>query len=273
MKVQEYTPHDELVKKFVSKYQIFEVEGPFIAKAIPSGTSECWFALEGRFKLYNPQTQKFELLGESGFFPMSGKGYTYYVQEYLRCLNIKLKPTILGLPVFSDFIQNWQTTPIHVFLGENGSSEIQKLDFAKADQVAESLDRLILGRNNLAQVDPKIEQVLSSIFSPENLDLKIGELARMNSLTVKSFERLIYKLCGMTPKKLLNIVRFGKSSSYLKSHEEAQFIDALAFGYYDQSHFIKECKRITKLNPTDFLSRLELHVPDLLVEREGLNGE
>lgn len=266
MQVQEYYPRNELVGKFVSKYQLFEGSGPFVVKAIPSGTSECWIALEGRFDMFNAQKQKFEYAGKSGFFPLGGNSYTYYVNHYLRCFNIKLKPAVLGLPIFSNLIQNWEDTSVKVFLGENAISTIKKLDFTKSDTVSDELDQLILGQNDLALVDPKIEQVLSAIFSPQNLDLKISELASMNNLTVKSLERLVQKVCGITPKKLQNVIRFGKSSNHLKNTEEAQFIDALAFGYYDQSHFIKECKRITKLNPTDFLSRLQLHVPDLVVE-------
>ena len=96
--------------------------------------------------------------------------------------------------------------------------------------------------------------------------MRVSELAAQNHLSVKSFERLVNRVCGMTPKQLLRIIRFGKSSIHLKKSAGARLIDALEFGYYDQSHFSKECKRLTQLRPTEFLSKLQLNVADLVFE-------
>ncbi|MEM6376676.1 MAG: helix-turn-helix domain-containing protein [Bacteroidota bacterium] len=266
MRVQEYQPDNPLVKKFVSKYQLFEGYGPFFVKAIPSGTCECWVLIEGSFEIFNTDKGKFEASGKSGFFPLSCTSYTYYFKGYLKCFNIKLKPNILGLPTFFKFLERWKKMSPIDFLSAEGLSKIKNLDFSDDTTVINYLDQLILETNDLSNTDQQIETLLSSIFSPQNLELKINELAKQNYLTVKSFERLVTKVCGMPPKKLLNIVRFGKASTHLKKSEGAQLIDALEFGYYDQSHFIKECKRITNLNPKEFLSKLQLDVADLVFD-------
>lgn|GEM_PF-3399117 len=267
MYVQEYQSQNPLIQRFVAKYQLFQCRGPFLVKAIPSGTCECWVVLEGEFKIFDTKDNAFRSAGQAGFFPLSSGGFTYFFEEDLRCFNIKLKPSVLGLPAFTKFIDNWREISITNFLGQDGPSRIKNLDFSKAKDVTNTLDQLILAANDLNGVDQRIETLLTSIFSPENAELKVSDLAALNHLTVKSFERLVNRVCGMTPKKLLSVIRFGKSSVHLKKSSGARLIDALEFGYYDQSHFSKECKRLTKLRPTEFLSKLQLNVADLIFEK------
>lgn len=266
MYVREYHSDHPLINRFVAQYQLFQCRGPFLVKAIPSGTCECWVVLDGEFKMLDANDNAFISAGQAGFFPLSSGGFTYFFEEDLRCFNIKLKPSVLGLPAFKKFIDNWKEIPVTSFLGQDGPSRIKDLDFSKAEDVTDTLDQLILTANDLSSVDHRIETLLTSIFSPENAELKITELAALNHLSVKTFERLVNRVCGMTPKKLLSIVRFGKSSIHLKKSAGARLIDALEFGYYDQSHFSKECKRLTKLRPKEFLAKLQLNVADLVFE-------
>lgn len=267
MYVQEYRSHNPLVQRFVAQYQLFQCRGPFLVKAIPSGTCECWVVLEGKFKMLDAGENEFRPAGQAGFFPLSSGGFTYFFEEDLRCFNIKLKPSVLGLPAFTKFIDNWKKIPVTDFLGQDGPSSIKNLDFSNAREVTDTLDQLILEANDLQSVDHRIEALLTSVFCPQHAELKVSELAALNHLSVKSFERLVNRVCGMTPKQLLRIIRFGKSSIHLKKSAGARLIDALEFGYYDQSHFSKECKRLTKLRPREFLNKLQLNVADLVFER------
>lgn len=266
MYVREYHSQNPLIRRFVAQYQLFQCRGPFLVKAIPSGTCECWVVLEGEFMMLDADEKAFRPAGLAGFFPLSSSGFTYFFEEDLRCFNIKLKPSVLGLPAFTKFIDNWKEIPVSNFLGQDGPSRIKNLDFSNAEEVTDTLDQLILEANDLQSVDHRIEAMLSSVFTPENAELKVSELAALNHLSVKSFERLVNRVCGMTPKQLLRIIRFGKSSIHLKKSKGSRLIDALEFGYYDQSHFSKECKRLTKLRPTEFLSKLQLNVADLVFE-------
>lgn len=266
MHVLEHQAQHPLVNRFVVKYQLFQGRGPFLVKAIPSGTCECWIVLEGEFLILDADEKEFRPAGQDGFFPLSTTGYTYFFEENLRCFNIKLKPSVLGLPSFARFIDKWKEKPVTSFLGQDGPARIKNLDFSKAEEVTDTLDQLILAANDLNSVDYRIESLLTSLFCLENAELRVSELAAQNHLSVKSFERLVNRVCGMTPKQLLRIIRFGKSSIHLKKSAGARLIDALEFGYYDQSHFSKECKRLTQLRPTEFLSKLQLNVADLVFE-------
>jgi len=51
----------------------------------------------------------------------------------------------------------------------------------------------------------------------------------------------------------------------MKTTPSEMFVEALAFGYYDQSHFIRECKRIAGVSPKELFSNMRLSTPDLMV--------
>ena len=266
MKIIEYEPKEELVKKYVYKYQFFEVDGPLFVKTVPTGTLECWIVLDGNFEAFDPEDGKFKLSKESGFFPIGNTNHSYFIRDHIKCFNIKMKPITLGLTNFKGFIGNWRNLPVELFLGPNGQDKIKSLDFTKTDKISDQIDLILTNNNNLTSLDFKIEAFITSIFSENGINLKISQLADKNNLSIKSLERLTKEFFGMSPKKLLNFIRFGMSAVKLKKNEGYQFIDTLEFGYYDQSHFIRECRRITQLNPKEFLSKLNLGVHDLIVE-------
>lgn len=266
MKVVECHPKNKLVEKYVSKYQLFEVDSPLIAKTIPTGTIECYIILDGNFEQFDPEEGKFKIAKKSGFFPAGNTINSFFVRDYVKCFTIKLKPITLGLPNFYRFIENWKEFPVESFLGPEGPNTIRSLDFTNTDAVSDQIDFILKTNNDLDTLNPKIEAIMQSIFLEDGINLKVSELADKNGLSVKSLERLTKQYFNMNPKKLLNIIRFGISAGELKKNEGFKFIDTLEFGYYDQSHFIRECKRITQLNPKDFLSKLNMDVHDIIIE-------
>lgn len=264
MKLVEVKPLDRILQKHIECYQFFDITGPLWVKAIPTGTLECWIKLSGDFEIFDPEKGRFCPAGSSGAFPIGRKGYLFHVPERTRCINVKLVPSVLGLPGFKDFIENWQSFTFDQFVGDEGARAIRALDIGNFKSLVGTLDDIISAHNDFESIDPRIAAVLASILTADRQSLKVKDLAMENHLTVKSLERLIKKMFGMTPKKLITILRFGNSIKYLNKNGRQRFIDALQFGYYDQSHFIRECKRITEMNPTTFLSELSLNTNDMI---------
>ncbi len=266
MEAVEYQPKNSLAKKYVYSYQFFEVKGPLFVKTIPTGSLECFVVLDGNFETFDRERGVFETSNASGFFPLGNTINSYFIRDYVKVFAIKIKPIILGLPNFYRFIENWKNFPVESFLGSGGQEKIKSMDFRKTDVIADQVDQILTTNNDFASLDPKMEAFMTSIFSENGINLKISEIADKINLTIKSLERLTIKYFDMSPKKLLNLIRFGMSAVNLKKNEGFKLIDALEFGYYDQSHFIRECKRITELTPKEFLSKLNLGVHDLIVE-------
>ena len=93
----------------------------------------------------------------------------------------------------------------------------------------------------------------------EVLSLTEMLLLRLGNPSLRSLEKVMAKLEGAE-------FAYCFGAGELKKNEGFKFIDTLEFGYYDQSHFIRECKRITQLNPKDFLSKLNMDVHDIIIE-------
>lgn len=92
--------------------------------------------------------------------------------------------------------------------------------------------------------------------------ISVSELACYHCLSVRHFQRKFKTFFGVSPKKFLSIIRFKqlyKASILQKKYPK----DFLAYGYYDQMHFIKDFQKHLGVNPsqsseTSFRERNEM---------------
>ncbi|MGG3575298.1 helix-turn-helix transcriptional regulator [Bacillus gobiensis] len=83
-------------------------------------------------------------------------------------------------------------------------------------------------------------------------NLQIRLLAEKISWSERSLRRTFQNELGISPKELLNIVRFQYLLQDLKQGSHSRFVDmALTSGYYDQPHLINSFKRYYGLSPSD----------------------
>lgn len=83
----------------------------------------------------------------------------------------------------------------------------------------------------------------------------VTELSSISCLSKKQFERLFNSLVGINPKEYTLIVRFQKALELMQNHSDeiTQVQIAYLSGYADQSHFIREFKKISGYTPTSLL--------------------
>lgn len=99
----------------------------------------------------------------------------------------------------------------------------------------------------------RLDKYISYIY--ENYDdVMIYSLATESDMSLRHFERLFKNEFGISPKKFQIISRFQSTikALLLSSHDDYLPI-VLNNGYYDQPHFIKECRLFTNLSPIDIL--------------------
>lgn len=88
-----------------------------------------------------------------------------------------------------------------------------------------------------------------------NTDL--STLSNKLNISSKTLNRLFKKYTGITPKKYVNLTRFNNTISSLKKLEFEHFTKAsIQYGYFDQSHFIKDCKKFCRDKPKNILKNL-----------------
>jgi AraC-type DNA-binding domain-containing proteins len=85
-------------------------------------------------------------------------------------------------------------------------------------------------------------------------DVTIYSLAEEMNISLRHFERLFKEEFGITAKKFQVSSRFHSTiRELLLSSEKDPLQIALNKGYYDQSHFIKECKSLSGFSPSEIL--------------------
>jgi len=86
----------------------------------------------------------------------------------------------------------------------------------------------------------------------ETCDLKT--IMKATNYSYSTLERYFKKDTGLTPKRFQSLQRYKKAvrELYITKNSDWQHY-VLKYGYYDQSHFIKEIKRYTHISPSRLL--------------------
>lgn len=84
--------------------------------------------------------------------------------------------------------------------------------------------------------------------------LDVGMLCRELGISNRYLDRLFQERTGISPKYLARIVRFQSALNLLMPERKTTLSEAaLAAGYFDQSHFIRDFRAFTGLAPSAFL--------------------
>nr|HAT8714651.1 helix-turn-helix domain-containing protein [Legionella jordanis] len=84
---------------------------------------------------------------------------------------------------------------------------------------------------------------------------KLGNLAKSYSYSERSLQRHFLDCIGLSPKQYLRVIRLQNSLKQLENQSDWSQIQT-ADAYFDQSHFIKEFKKMTGQTPKAFAKNL-----------------
>ncbi|HEY5705770.1 MAG TPA: helix-turn-helix domain-containing protein [Terrimicrobiaceae bacterium] len=98
--------------------------------------------------------------------------------------------------------------------------------------------------------DPNVSAAVQAI-KDAGADVRIGKLARHVGLSQSALERRFRRTVGTSPRTFASIVRFRNALRLRTSGMDLTTV-AYSAGYYDQSHFINDFKRVTGLAPQRF---------------------
>lgn len=81
----------------------------------------------------------------------------------------------------------------------------------------------------------------------------LHQICRGISLSQRQIERQMKKRVGVTPKEYQRILRVKNTLSFLRKNHKADLASlALEYGFSDQAHMTRECRRIAKITPGEF---------------------
>ena len=101
--------------------------------------------------------------------------------------------------------------------------------------------------------DWRMDLAIDAIFASRGC-LRVGHLAGAAGLSRRQFERRFKRVVGLSAKRLCRIVRFATLCSRISGSGQHRWARiALACGYSDQAHMIRECRFFTGHSPQAYL--------------------
>lgn len=95
--------------------------------------------------------------------------------------------------------------------------------------------------------------VAASLFDRTAGDTSVVGVASMLNISERSLERKFREQVGLSPKKFTRIVRFRNAVRFIESSDRPNFLDAaLSFGYFDQSHLIRDFQEFSGQTPLKY---------------------
>jgi AraC-like DNA-binding protein len=112
-------------------------------------------------------------------------------------------------------------------------------------EVKRLVESFILQHLAKQKKDDKVIRLAHAIDQLENCynqNNVIKKICCQNGYSISTFERHMHKIAGIGPKMLQRIIRFKNVLRYIKVHQPPYHWAGIAykFGYYDQTHFIKD---------------------------------
>jgi AraC-like DNA-binding protein len=248
------------LSEFIDYLWLFEEsEQPRKQRILPSGTIELVVNLnEHEIQVQKPESpdryERFSTTAVSGAY--SCPFFVYDATQHKSMFGVHFRPggafPFLG-------IQPSEIADTHANLGDlwgrlaldlrerlySAATACER--FGVAEQIL--LSRLLLSRGSHAAVVTALK-----ILGPSGTGAPVRDVAREVGLSHRRFVELFTREVGIAPKLLCRILRFQRVRSLAEADppsDWAQF--ASMYGYFDQSHLIKDFQEFSGLTPTEYV--------------------
>ena len=255
---KEYQPH-EILAPYIDKYWVMEgtLEPEERIKILPDGCTDFIFNLDESTNLADQNGMK--IGGMQAYFvgPMRAYSELQVCSEMIHLIGVRFTPC--GLTVFTKIPMS-EFTDQRVFLPD--LDVLFNAGFAAILREKNTLkERLLIIERYLlfclrysGEVDKQVARAVGLMHQADG-KIPVRELMEQVCLCQRHFERRFKHATGYTPKEYTRIVRFRRTMDVLRQvTRDNLFSVAIDCGYYDQSHLVKEFKRLSGSPPSVFAS-------------------
>ncbi|MEM7086239.1 MAG: helix-turn-helix domain-containing protein [Bacteroidota bacterium] len=223
------------------------------------------FCPEGAFKLVFLDSDQFQYQVQCGKWESCSKKFVWgphnmYHQLKSKkdkgvCVIVNFKPgkAKYFIPGKLDKYQNRLIDIGSVWNKRNEEEIIVALESPNARNVeAFLLNRLLYRKKSL------IDNAMESIVSNKGV-VEINYLAKSIKLSSSHFRKRFKEEVGISPSQFCKIYRTQSIMTFLKEESSISLTElTYKFGYFDQSHFIREFKSVVGISPGQFKKKKEL---------------
>ena len=250
------------LSNFVDSFWLYEGPGATqqTERILPTGTLELAINLrQNELRFYDPERpyNRSRLSGAvvSG---AHGSGFAPESVEEVIIIGVHFKPggafPFLGLPA-GDLADTH--ADLEALWGPSASRLRERL--REASTSAERFQ--LLQEALLSRLCPGVEKHYAvstalDMFGKNHAKPTVREAAKYLGLSQRRFIQIFKGEVGMTPKLFSRIQRFQQTRTFIQQNPFPDWTTlALDFGYFDQSHFIREFLEFSGLSPTDYITR------------------
>lgn len=259
MKLQFYTPTNATLKKYIEGYYFIapnESEEPIHYWTFPNNycilsANQNSIALRNGHKIYVSTTAEKKI--ESTLVFRYTSPLEIYYDKAVNEITIYFKP--LGLNHFIHDTEN-------VFLKQEAieydplpdfKQEMEKIfNCTSREKQIEQLEAYWLSKLFIKDLD-----LMGQIVLDVEADLKIEDIAKKHHVSRQYINKMFLKNIGKPPSEYRKIYRFRNSITQKK---ETKSLTKLSYDnlFYDQSHFNKDFKELTAVNPKVFFKNVDI---------------
>ncbi|HZX30127.1 MAG TPA: helix-turn-helix domain-containing protein [Rhodocyclaceae bacterium] len=157
--------------------------------------------------------------------------------------------------------------------GASGADISRRLSLAGShEQRIALIERFLLSHLRPESADPLVEQAMAMLYR-QTFPFSVEALAGALGLGRRQLERRWKAFSGQSPGELKGLIRFQRTVRGLMLAPTANTADeALAWGYFDQAHFIHDFRRRAGLPPQQFLrfARGKTHFYNTPLSKDGI---
>lgn len=265
MKLIQRQPDHAALSSYVDYYQYFKTDRPTYFKTVPNGRLDLYLVNNGSFSFWDRKSKSLISSNSFGYFPILDTTALYVIPQNLEIYNIKFRLPILSCSAFNRLLLQSPLSMLQTPLLKEFEINLESNFMLDEENINVAfLNNFISASIENSEKDDRLKALFQLFESYDNSLIRTSQVAEKLHITEKTLERLVSKNLNMTPKKLWSIIRFQSISEEIHSNEKPDFKSAYDYGYHDQSHFIKECKKLTGLSPRHFFKQLNMSAKDVL---------
>ena len=244
---------------FIHCFWILELDSPepFVERVLPDGRAEIVIHYQNSFEQYSLHLRKWGVQKRSLFVGQSSESVL---------LRPGIRSGVIGVRFHPGGASQFLRMPMTELNGR-----IVELSDLFSSSAKELEDRVTLARNSRMRVqivkkflqdrlldrspDPIVSTAIHTILGSQG-QIRSSDITRATDVGQRTLERHFRDAVGLTPKHFARIVRFQALIKAFQSQPKTNLTEiAIQFGYFDQSHFIREFKEFAGLSPANYLSQ------------------
>ncbi|SHF82115.1 Helix-turn-helix domain-containing protein [Fodinibius roseus] len=254
---REYKPSPQLAV-YVECYWSAKAEQPPFNEQeslIPDGTIELMFNFGDHYSQVIDDREK--LIKGSHVIGIRKQSLFISQTSKQNFFSIRFKPggffPFFKIPVYKFANGFYQISEL--FNRELNTLEYQLYEAANNRKRVEIIEQFLLNKLSQQPEDFAFVQTCAKRLVTDS-SCTVEHLADQFSSNYKTIERKFLDVIGLTPSKLRTVKRFNQAVHAMYSGNYNSLAEiAYASGYYDQSHFIRQFKKLASATPRQFLEQ------------------